>query len=226
MLIAASYVMGLDLGQAGEPTGFAVLEWPATDVPTPDRPYHLRHLERFAPGVPYETIFATVAERASQPPLKGSPLVVDVTAVGTPVVDLLHKTLKRVIPIVMGAGHSFRWIDWMGQSVPKNEFVSRLQLAFQSRRLKIATNLADADVLQAELSAFRLRKVPLADTLDTEWRVGRNDDLVFAVALVCWHADQYPPRKPLPPSPPRQPRNPIERLMSRRPNARRRLFGS
>ena len=32
----ASYVMGLDLGPPGEPTGFAVLEWPATDDPTPE----------------------------------------------------------------------------------------------------------------------------------------------------------------------------------------------
>ena len=52
----ASYVMGLDLGPPGEPTGFAVLEWPATDDPTPESEYHLRHLERFQPGTSYQAI--------------------------------------------------------------------------------------------------------------------------------------------------------------------------
>ena len=45
----ASYVMGLDLGPPGEPTGFAILEEPAADVAPPEPTYNLRHLERFPP---------------------------------------------------------------------------------------------------------------------------------------------------------------------------------
>ena len=95
-----------------------------------------------------------------------------------------------------------QWVEWVGQSVPKKELVTALQLALQARRLKVAPDLPDAEVLSAELSAFRLRKVSINETDAAEWRVGRNDDLVFAVALACWFADQYPPQPPAPPRPP------------------------
>jgi len=130
----ASYVMGLDLGPPGEPTGFAVLEWPATDDPKPEMAYHLRHLERFPPGASYPAIVETVAERTTAPPLKGSPVVVDITAVGRGVVDRLYQTNARILPIVMRAGQTVQWVDWVGQMVPKKELVTALQLALQTRR--------------------------------------------------------------------------------------------
>jgi hypothetical protein len=221
----ASYVMGLDLGQTGDPTGFAVLEWPATDDPKPEAEYHLRHLHRFTPGTSYQAIIESVAERTVAPPLKGSPIVVDVTAVGRQIVDRLYKSLTRVVPIVIGAGHTPQWVEWIGQMVPKKELVTGLQLALQSRRLKVAPDLPDTDLLTRELSNFRLQRVSINETDAAEWRVNRNDDLVFAVALACWHADQYPPRKPLPPRPPPEPRDPLERLFGRDRHKAHRLFG-
>jgi hypothetical protein len=220
-----SYVMGLDLGQPGEPTGFAVLEWPATDDPKPEMEYHLRHLERFQPGTQYQTIIESVAERTDKPPLTGSPIVVDVTAVGRQIVDRLYKSLKRVQPIVIGAGHTPQWVERIGQMVPKKELVTGLQLALQSRRLKVAPDLPDTELLAKELSNFRLQRVSISEADAAEWRVNRNDDLVFAVALACWHADQYPPRKPLPLRPPPEPRDWRSRLFGGRSVATNRLFG-
>ena len=225
-MVDASYVMGLDLGQPGEPTGFAVLEWPATDDPNPEMAYHLRHLQRFPPGASFQTILDAVADRAGQPPLKGAPVVVDVTAVGHQIVSRLHKTIQRAYPVVIGAGHTAQWVEHIGRMVPKKELVTALQLALQARRLKVAPDLPDADLLTSELAAFRLRKVTLAETEAPEWRVGSNDDLVFAVALACWWADQYPPRKPLPPEPPVERRKPSERLFGPRlPWIGNHLFG-
>ncbi len=221
----ASYVMGLDLGQPGEPTGFAVLEWPATDDPKPEMEYHLRHLERFQPGTQYQAIIESVAERTDEPPLKGSPIILDVTAVGRQIVDRMYKSLKRVLPIVIGAGHVPQWVERIGEMVPKKELVTGLQLALQSRRLKVAPDLPDADLLASELSNFRLQKVSINEADAAEWRVNRNDDLVFALALACWHADQHVPHKPMPPSPPPEPRNPMDILFGRSRHKAYRLFG-
>jgi hypothetical protein len=220
----ASYVMGLDLGPPGEPTGFAVLEWPATTDPKPENPYHLRHLERFPPNTSYPAVMAAVANRTDTTPLSGAPLVADVTAVGRQVIDRLYKLKPRICPIVISAGQTTHWVECVGQSVPKKELVSALQLALQTRRLKVAPQLTDAELLEAELAAFRLRRVSVNEADAAEWRVGRYDDLVFAVALACWYADQYPPQKPLPPRRPPERRSPIERLFGRRHSVSGRLF--
>jgi hypothetical protein len=220
----ASYVMGLDLGPPGEPTAFAVLEWPATDEPKPENAYHLRHLERFLPNTSYPTIMEAVAMRTDTPPLCAAPLVVDVTAVGRQVIDRLYKLKPRIFPILMTAGQTTHWVEWVGQSVPKKELVSALQLALQTRRLKVAPQLPDASLLETELSAFRLRRVSISEVNAPEWRVGRYDDLVFAVALACWHADRHPPQKPLSVRPRLERRNAVERLFGRRTPPNEPLF--
>jgi hypothetical protein len=71
-----------------------------------------------------------------------------------------------------------------------------LQLVLQGRRLKIAPELPQANLLTAELSAFRLKSVPLNETAVVEWREGQHDDLVFAVALAVWFAEKNPPLWP------------------------------
>lgn len=194
----ATHVMGLDLGPPGEPTGFVVVERPPTETPPEEPVYHLRHLERFPPGTPYPAIVEAVVRRAATPPLGRSPLVVDRTAVGRAVIDRLRRaqSAPRLVQVVIGAGHDVQPAEDGSLVVPKKELVTCLQVLLQTRRLKIAPGLPDSDVLAAELSGFRLRRVS-ADVSDSvEWRVGRHDDLVLAVALACWHADRYRPVRP------------------------------
>lgn len=77
--------------------------------------------------------------------------------------------------------------------MPKRDLVTSLQLVLQGRRLKIPPDLAQAPLLTAELSAFRIRHVQLSDATAIEWRAGAHDDLVFAVALAVWFAEKHPP---------------------------------
>jgi len=192
----ASYVMGLDLGPPGEPTGFAVLERPAAEAARSEPEYHLRHLERFPPATSYPAIVESVARRAGTPPLRGSPLVVDRTAVGKAIIDRLRRSNLAVKLVVIGAGQAVLPADGGGLLVPKKDLVTGLQLLLQSRRLKVAPGLPEAEMLANELSGFRLRYVPIGDSDLAEWRVGRHDDLVFAVALACWYADRHRPLGP------------------------------
>jgi hypothetical protein len=194
----ATFVMGLDLGPPGEPTGFAVLERPAAEGPSPEPEYAVRHLERFPPGATYPVIIEAVAARADTSPLCDSPLVVDQTAVGRAVIDRLRRAqpAPRVVPVVIGAGQSAQRDEKGVWVVPKKELVTCLQLAFQTRRLKVAPGLPDTELLVTELAGFRIKRVPLSDTEASEWRTGRHDDLVFAVALACWYADRHRPLTP------------------------------
>jgi hypothetical protein len=208
--MAATYVLGLDLGPPGEPTGFAILERPAAETPVeypmrhqkrrpietppPEPVYRVRHLERFPTGTPYPAIVEKVVERARTPPLQGSPLIVDQTAVGKVVIDCLWKAKLKVTQVVISAGQAVQDAEGGGLQVPKKDLVTVLQVLLQSRRLKVAEGLPEANLLRAELGAFRLRRVALADTDTPEWRVRQHDDLVFAVALACWHAERPPIR--------------------------------
>jgi hypothetical protein len=187
------FVLGLDLGPPGEPTGFAILERPEAGTPAPEPDFHVRHLERFPPGATWSVIVEAVAARAGTAALRGSPLVADGTAVGKALIDLLRRAKVAVVPVMITAGQAVQRAEGGDWLVPKKELVTSLQLALQGRRLKVAPGLPEADLLVAELSAFRLRRVTLGDAEATEWRVGRHDDLVFAVALACWHAGRYRP---------------------------------
>jgi hypothetical protein len=193
--MATSYVMGLDLGPPGEPTGFAVLERADLDPQEPQ--YRLRHVNRFPPGTPFPLIVEMVAARARTTELHDSPMIVDCTAVGQVVLNHLRRALpaQAVNAVVIGAGHSLQLAEGIGWMVPKKDLVSALQMVLQTRRLKVAPDLADAGVLATELANFRLRRVPVGDAATAEWREGLHDDLVLAVALTCWYAERFGPSR-------------------------------
>jgi hypothetical protein len=66
-----------------------------------------------------------------------------------------------------------------------------MQLILQGRRLKVASDLPDAELFLRELANFRMRAVTLGDA-PLAWREGRQDDLVLAVALTVWYAERHP----------------------------------
>ena len=99
------YILGLDLGQTTDYSALAVLERPV-ESPSKEVIYALRHLQRFPLGTPYTTIVPGVARIAAKPPLRGSPLVVDQTGVGRPVVDMLRRTPGLA---ALRSGDCWRW---------------------------------------------------------------------------------------------------------------------
>jgi hypothetical protein len=60
----------------------------------------------------------------------------------------------------------------------------------QAGRLKVARELALVDVLVKELLTFRVRITLSAnETYAGDWREGQHDDLVLALCLACWMAE-------------------------------------
>jgi hypothetical protein len=123
------------------------------------------------------------------PPLRDSVLVVDQTAVGKPVYDLLRKgrPRARLVRVTLTAGHKATF-DAGGWLVPKLELISTLQLLLQARRLRFAP-VPEAQTLIDELQAFRPRALP-ADNDALAWRERASDDLVLATAIAAWQAER------------------------------------
>lgn len=186
------HVVGLDLGQAQDYSALAILE--CRDGPGPDRRtgYAVRHLYRWPLGTKYTAIVADVCELVQRPPLQRPLLVVDGTGVGAAVVDLFRAAAldAALFSVLITAGHQSSVAADGRIHAPKKELVSVLQVLLQSRRLEIAPQLEYARTLAAELGAFRVKITVAANESFEAHRERDHDDLVLAVALACWLAEQ------------------------------------
>lgn len=196
------YFVGLDLGQAQDYTAVAVVERPTIryDFSGPLNQLHVRHLQRFRLGTSYPDVVEATKKILTSSPLQGrAALVVDATGVGRPVVDLFRKEGLQPIAVTITGGSSVNVVPGGGYRVPKRDLVTNLQVALQSKRLKIAGALADRHTLVEELLAFKV-KIDLKTAHDSyeAWREGVHDDLVLAVALAAWYAERYAKMRPLP----------------------------
>ena len=205
------FILGLDLGQAGDYTALAVLEqtWPEIDdIPTTR--YDVRHLERMPLGTSYPEVVKQVGQRVHVLAEQDASLtlVVDQTGVGRPVVDLLRDAALpcRLVPIMITGGQTVTqteeqvgWVKEIGFHVPKRDLVSILAVLLQSERTRVAQDLPAAQLLVQELLNFRV-KISLTGRdsygAGEEWRDGAHDDLVLAVALAAWYGEN-PPSVPM-----------------------------
>ena len=188
--MAIPYVIGLDLGQAADPTGLAVVERIPTAV---GQEYAVRHLVRFPPGTSFATIAATLGEVIDKGGLPTPPIVVDITAVGPNVLPVVHRESKQnwIVPVTLTAGIKAEEVDGIWR-VPKRDLVTGLQLLLQERRLKVAPGLPEAEMLVRELTSFRATVSLAPDAEFADWRTNPGDDLVLAVALACWWGERHP----------------------------------
>ncbi len=193
------HIIGVDLGQAADYTAVAIAE--RTRVPTGDvsragRPkkeahYAVRHLHRFRLGTAYPAIVDQLAELAANPALEPEPiLIVDTTGVGAPVFDLLYERAQAspVFGITITGGDQVA-SDSTHYRVPKRDLVSSLNVLLQTKRLRFASAMPEAQILRHELQQFRVRITATAHDTYGVWREGAHDDLVLAVAMTCWYGE-------------------------------------
>lgn len=191
------YVVGLDLGQAQDPTALVVVERSPGATAADPVYYRVRYLRRWALWTPYPKIVADVRDLLERAPLKEAlaGLVVDATGVGAAVVDLFERTGVGVwpVPVTITAG-SEAHEGFEGWRVPKRDLVGVLQVLLQNRRLRVATALPDAARLLEEMEQFRVQITERGrDTYAAA--VGAHDDLVVALALACWFGEMVVPAR-------------------------------
>ncbi len=186
--------VGLDLGQAQDYTVFAAVERLPLLHPIPNAPkrkwsYAVRHLEQFELGTPYTDIVAAFKKRLESPSLKGCRVAADYTGVGRPVVDMLKaaKLSCRLEPILTTSGHKSTYDkEDAAWHVPKKDLVSALQVLLQLHLLTCHPKVPLAARFQKQLAEFKVKISRAANEQFGAWADGQHDDIVLAVALICW----------------------------------------
>jgi hypothetical protein len=119
----------------------------------------------------------------------------DLTRTGRPVHALIMRAIRdtdvRVTQCPVTVTGEFGAVSHspdVGWLVPRRDLVSAALLLFEGEQLKIAEGLDLAGTLTAEFAEFK-PKAP-KDELEG-WRLGRNDDLVLAVAMSIWAAERF-----------------------------------
>lgn len=209
-------IISVDLGMGPAPTSFVVLEgrtWElietrridegrvATWRPVFRRPdggesnecpppvFHLRHLERIAPGSSYAQVVERV--RSIHDGLREPTLAIDATGVGQAAVELFLRAGMDPRVVTLSAGDEVTEAG-VSARVPKRDVISTAQVLLQTNRLKIARDLPNAMLLLRELQSFRMNPDLKRSSETLVWREGVNDDLVLALAVGLWIGERHP----------------------------------
>jgi hypothetical protein len=194
------YFVGLDLGQAQDPTALIVAHRRQAPAPLPADPkpqdlrrpamenhYDIAQIRRYPLGTSYPTIVDEVTSRLTKPPYAGNvQLIIDGTGVGRSVVDLFRIPLRVAFPITITASGAPSQDEQGYWRVAKRDLVGTVQVLLQTKRLWIAAQLPEASLLTGELIAFQVKITAAANDVYGAWREGQHDDLVLATALACW----------------------------------------
>jgi hypothetical protein len=191
-----SHFCGLDLGQVSDYSALVVLERRGTSPK--DYTFDCKFLKRWELRTPYPKIVEDCVNIVNNPQLTQNVrdptfLAVDSTGVGMPVADLFRRAPMKahLIPIYITAGTDITR-DGAVRRVPKRILVANTAIALQSGKLKISKKLPLADTLIAELQNFKATISNAGNTsfgAGADWREGNNDDLVLALALSLWCAN-------------------------------------
>jgi hypothetical protein len=143
-------------------------------------------------------IVDTVVALLRTQPLPNSWLLADHTGVGRAVLDLFTDGFRgrvtcKFSPVVLTASNVAVPGAAGGFAIPKTDLVGSLQVLLQTRRLRIASALPEANTLVRELQTYR-PKVPLVRDDIASWRETPHDDLVLAAALAAWAGEMALPR--------------------------------
>jgi hypothetical protein len=200
------FVVGVDLGQASDPSALAVLEHVNgvldegsdyerhTGLPTKQTRVEridVRHLQRLPLGLSYPTQVQHVAGLLARPPLCGderqnrAELVIDETGVGRAVGDIFTDAGLRPVRITITAGGEVSYAGPDRIHVAKTILISTVDAMLHTGTLRFAATLNEAAAMKDELLDFR-RKLSDAGRATYTARTGAHDDLVLAVAIGCW----------------------------------------
>ena len=200
------YFVGVDFGQSRDFTVIAVVEraettgdWDAVKFALKKVvSLQLRYLERIALGTPYTEVIRRVVQVTRWPDLAGRcRLAVDGTGVGRPVVDLLRNDRPGCVVMAVNITSGLKETSEGGYyGVPKRDLILGLQVLLQRGVLRIAAGLEHGPELVKEMAAMQVKISLSGHEQYAVWREGTHDDLVFAVALACWNAQNAYPNDP------------------------------
>jgi hypothetical protein len=185
-----NYVLGLDPGQAHDPTALALVEYDDAEEPI----YRIRGLHRFPLNTPYTHLPKAFEPRLGKEPLaKHTNLAVDATGVGAAVVDNFRDQLRAtpLFAITITSGYTVTG-DNRNPHVPKEDLISTTSVLLEQNRLRIAASMRHTQNLVDELIDYRRTTTPRGNETYAA-ASGKHDDLVLALSLALWTAENRRP---------------------------------
>lgn len=164
--------------------------------------YELKALHRWEQRTTYTEVVERMARIYNTPPFKGSTLAIDATGVGRPVWhDMLAAKFNRhwdgpqarLVPIKitggLGGGKVVCDQDTGEWNVPKKDLVAALMKLMGGDKIKMNPDAPTVRLLKNELEMFKSKKTARSEKLES-WRESEHDDIVLALCLACWSAEQ------------------------------------
>lgn len=186
------YVIGVKLGSTENGSALAIIER------EPLNTYPVRWLKQWAPQTPYQKIASELVGLKARPELLRAKvhIVVDVTEPGQRgALPFEAKGLEfETVEIVSGFDVTFgprqsgaplhsTVMPGLHYRLPEDDMVTSLQLVLQARRMTIAEELEDADILESALLGFGHNT--------KSWRTKQSDeDYLIAVGIAIWWAEE------------------------------------
>ncbi len=184
---AGKHIISLSLGTVAEPSAVVVVD-PRTEFLKRDREnyFNMTHLDRFPAGHPIPAIVASVEEIMSDKRLaKNCLLLLDITSTGeAPERVFESRGLNPKLFDLTNAGLAER--SGGVSRVPVRDVIGVAQIVLQTNRLKGAKDLELAPTLIGDLLSFDYKLA----TRGNDLRGGRNSDLVLALSVALWWADE------------------------------------
>ena len=191
--------VGVDLGKSNDPTAIAVIEktvkgaegedgwyWAGRNQWTQRKVirYGLRALKRLPLGLDYVSQVQEVGEVLWRVP-GDADLIIDVTGVGAPVVDLFKTAGLKPVSVTITAGDGETRVGHDEFRVSKLKLISQLEALLHAGEMVIAKDTQAGDMLFEEMKNFQ-RTVTQTGQTRFEGRVGKHDDLVLGTAIAAW----------------------------------------
>jgi len=193
------YVLGVDLGQAQDYTALALIKRVVTRWVPPEgdikeeSAYHLQLLDRAPLDVLYPVVVRQVVTLLDRPPLsRETPCVVDRSGVGRAVTDMFTEAGIDPYTVTITGGDTVTR-EGRHYNIPKRDIVGSLIAVYQAGRLKVAKEMELWPQLVHELTNFKLKQnLKTGHDSYESWRESDHDDLVLALGLAVWYAENRP----------------------------------
>lgn len=189
------YILGLDLGQASDPSALTVTEKETPYVSARhgrehgDPSYAVVHIDRFDLGTPYPEVVRRTAAVQRAPETGEDPsLVMDATGVGAPVVDDFKEEGLDPVEIIFTSGDSVT-SEGKTYKVPKADLATTVQVLLQTGRLAIAEDLDHAGQLVREMKQFRVKVTDAGHTRFEHAAESDSDDVLLSLACALWYGE-------------------------------------
>lgn len=201
------HLIGVDLGQIVDAAAVTIFEdelvqKPVTKMPLDLPPryldvasllvrrYNLVDMAQWR-GVSYPETAERIKRIVDSPLIsRDYILVLDATGVGQAVMDMVRDNYQlSPIGVTFTSGKSVTQSSY-GYNVPKRDLVVNLQVLFQMERIRIAADLALADVFREQLRHYTSK---MSKSGNEQFGADEEDvhtDLPMAAAIIMWYSEQ------------------------------------